>query len=128
MNENQNLTIKVKLSTNMEGNTLGVATLFVNTPIGNIKISGFRIIKTTYSTGMSLENVDVMPPSFRNRYGKYSPIFFFEPNNQELSKEKWLKFKQRVLGEYQKERDKQPEEIDLDDIPDDLGSSDASNL
>lgn len=119
MNENQNLTIKVKLSANMEGNTLGVATLFLNTSIGDIKITGFRIIKSSYSTDVLPENIDVMPPSFKNRFGKYSPIFFLVPNNPELSKEKWLKLKKLIYNVYAKELSERPieeEELDINEI------------
>ena len=118
MNENQNLTIKIKLSADDQATTLGVATLFLKSDIGWIKINGFRITKATYSTGLSPDNIDVWPPSFKNRFGKYSSIFFIEPNNQELSKKIWVSLKQKFVDEYQREKRGQGEDVDPDDIPD----------
>jgi len=118
MNENQNFTIKVTLSSDDQATTLGVAKLFLKTDIGWIKINGFRITKATYSTGLSPDNIDVWPPSFKNRHGKFSPIFFMEPNDKELSKKVWMKLKQKFVDAYLKEKGQVSEEINTDDIPD----------
>ena len=134
MNENQNFKIKVKLSSNMEGSTLGVATLYLKTSVGNIKINGFRIAKSKYSTEILPPNIDVMAPSFANRHGKFSSIFFLEPDNPELSKQKWLKLKRLIYEEYAKELSQNPiedEPLDIDEIAkgiDAMKEGDALNL
>lgn len=118
MNENQNYTIKVKLSSDDQSTTLGVGTLFLRTYIGWVKINGFRITKATYSTSLSPDYIDVWPPSFKNRFGNFSPIFFMEPNDKELSKKEWMKLKQKFVDAYQREKGLVSEEINPDDIPD----------
>jgi hypothetical protein len=113
INSYQNLKISVKLSSDSNNSTLGIATVCFNTQSwGWIKINGFRVIKVEYDTDDLPSRIDIKPPSFRNRFGKYSTIFFFPDNDLENSKAKWNKLKVLIYRQFENEQ--KGKEADLD--------------
>lgn len=105
--------IQIKLI-KKQSNVLAQATLIL---LDTIEIHGFTISKSQVMHKRFQENIWIQPP--KNRYGMFWKTIAYCRDEQ-----LWQQIEEKIYDEYCQIRSKHPsnnEEINLDDIPDDLG-------
>lgn len=112
--------VNIKVFIKDKGNLIANSNVSINTVLfAFVTIKGFQIWRSDCFNERLQEKINITPPT-RPAYGRYIPQVFFEDKN------KWFELEQMIYNAFNTERLKKSlkqktEDVNIDDIPDDLG-------
>ena len=112
--------VKIKVFIKDKNNLIANANVSLNTlDFGFVTIKGFQIWRSNVFNQRLNEQINITPPT-KQTFGRYTQQVFFE------DKDKWYELEAKIYDVFNNDRNKKlskqsVEDINIDDIPEDLG-------